>query len=187
LTIVPQHLNFFLIFVGFYFLPALLGSNFIKLRNSKMVVLIVFVILTPLFILFPLTYSEEITKAAVGTGIIPHGIDLISQYLGSAIGAFVKVLLWAIGILVIIAKVVNDDRDSVEVKLFAVLAGFIGLIMLTPYIAERYYILAVAPLLLILHKFQRDRRIHFLWLVFLILMSAAFSYWEIQLKSFDNW
>jgi hypothetical protein len=187
LTIVPQHLNFILTFVGFYFLPALLNENFLKLRNSKMIVLIVFIILMPLFILFPLKYSEELTKAEVGTGIIPHGIDLISQYLGSTVGAFVKVLLWAIGILLIVAEVVSDKWDSVRMKLFAVLAAFIGLITLTPYIAERYYMLTFAPLILIFYKSQRDRRIYLFWLVFLILLSAGFSYWEIHLKSFENW
>jgi hypothetical protein len=187
LTIVPQHLSFALIFVGFYFLPAILSQNFSNLLKNKMAVFIVFLILTPIFIVFPLTYSEEVEKIAVGKGIIPHGIDLLSQYLGGTVGVIVKVLLWTIGILAILTEVMDRERDSVKMKLFSVLAAFVGLIMLTPYVAERYYIIAVAPLVLIFYKSQRDWRINLLWIVFLILLSAVFFYWQINLKSFDNW
>jgi len=187
LTVVPQHLNFAPIFIGFYFLPALLNKNFIKLGNSKLSVFLIFAILTPLFIIFPLKYSEEISKIAAGTGIIPHGIDLLSRHLGSTAGILVKVLFWMTGILLIIIEVISGSWDSVKTKLFAVLAAFIGLITFTPYVAERYYMISVAPLILIFYKPQRDRRIYLLWLVFLILLSVVFSYWEIHLKSFENW
>jgi hypothetical protein len=187
LTIVPQHLSFFPVFVGFYFLPALLNQNYIKLSNSKLIVFVAFLILLPVFFVFPLTYSEEIAKATVGTGVIPHGINLISQYLGSMVSFIVKILLWLIGTLLVIADVIGGKWDSVRMKLFAVLTAFIGLITLTPYVAERYYMLTVAPFILIFYKSQRDRRIYLLWLVFLILLSAVFSYWQIHLKSFENW
>jgi hypothetical protein len=187
LTIVPQHLNFFPILVGFYFFPILLNQNFTKLSNSKLIILIVFLVLTPVFIIFPFTYSDEMAKVAAGTGIIPHGIDLISQYLGSTVSAIVKILLWLIGILLIIAEVISGRRDSIKMRLFAVLTAFIGLITLTPYVAERYYVLAIAPLILIFYKSQRNRSFYLIWLVFLILLSAVFSYWQIHLKSFENW
>jgi hypothetical protein len=184
LTIVPQHLTFIAIFVGLYFLPALLNQNLKKLLDYKKRVLVIFLILTPIFIFFPLTYNEEM---AVGKGIISHGLSLLGQYLGNVTEIVAKAFLWAVGTLLVIAEVVVGRRDSIKMTLFAILISFMGFIMLTPYVAERYYIIVVAPLILIFHKSQRDWRIYFSWLIFLILMSAVFSYWQINLKSFENW
>lgn len=187
LTIVPQHVTFVFIFIGSYFFLAIFNQKLKDLLKLKKIIFIAFLILTPIFIIFPLTYSEEMAKSAVGKGIIPHGIDILTQYAGSAIGVFAKALLWTVGVILVITEVVSNKRDTLKTMLFAIVLVFIGLITLTPYVAERYYILAVAPLILIFYKSQRDWRINLLWLVFLILLSVIFSYWQINLKSFENW
>jgi len=182
LAIVPQHLNFAPIFVGFYFLPFLFSKNFLELLNSKKIILITFIVLIPVFIIFPLTYSDEMNELAVAMGIIIHGIDLVGKYLGEVMIIIVRIVLWVVGILLILSEVRSNAWDSVKLKLFSILGTFLVLITFTPYVAERYYMLAFAPLVLIFHKSQRDKWISFLWLAFLILLSIAFTYWQIHLK-----
>lgn len=187
LTIVPQHINIFPMLIGFYFFPALLSKKLNKLSSSKLLVFFTFLFLAPVFIIFPLNYSDEMAKIAVGTGIIPHGIDIISQYLGSVAGFIIKVFLWMTGVLLMLSQIVDEKLDSLKVKLFSILTAFILLISLTPYVAERYYVLTIAPLILIFNKTKRDWKIYILWLLFLILVSSVFSYWEIYIKSFESW
>lgn len=185
LTIVPHHLNFAPIFAGFYFLPLLLDIRW--MLNFKYAVLIVILALSPVFIFFPLTFEEWFTQTASAAGIIPHGMDLIRQNLGDTIGVLVKILLWAIGIIFIVAKFAHKEWDPMEKKLFSILSAFLGLAILTPYLADRYYMFAVAPLVLILHRPQRDWKIYLAGLAYLVVLSLFFSYWQIYLKSFDSW
>jgi len=187
LTIIPQHLSFVPIFIGAYFFSALVSIDFKILFKNKLFILFVFLILGSIYVAFPLEYSEEIQIVAVGKGIISHGLDLFAQYVGSFVSEALKAFLWIAGLILILSELLNSELDSIKMKLFSILVSFVGLITLTPYVAERYYVLAVAPLVIIFHKSQRNWMVNLLWLLWLITISIVFSYWQIYLKSFENW
>jgi len=180
-----QHLNFMPIFVGFYFLPILFSKNAIKMLRFKKVALLVVAILLPIYFLFPLVYSEEPNRIAAMTGVIAHTLDILSQIIGSPGGVAAKLGLWTAGLLIIFGEIINCPWSVVKSKLFALLATFLILISLTPYVSERYYILIIPYLILILHRSFRNSRLLYFWLILQIAISVGFSYWQIVLKSFN--
>jgi hypothetical protein len=184
IILVPQHLNFLAIFVGFYFLPALIGPHVVEMLRSRRVTLVAGIILLPLYFGFPLVYSESPGRVAAATGIIAHGVDIVGHLLGNTV-AFVAMLgLWAVGILIVSGEVVDSARSILKVKLLAMLAGFLFLIMLTPYVAERYYTVMAPVLILLLYRGARHRRMMVAWLMVEVGIAMGFSYWQIALKSF---
>ncbi len=182
LILIPQHLSFFFIFSGFYFLPILGGRSFIATLRSNKYVLLFPVILIPLFLMFPPLYSEERDLVGAATGIIAHGLDLGAQVFGRQIFQIVKLALWGVGIVILAYGILNSALATATAKIYAILFAFLALVMFTPYVAERYYAVAIPWLILILHNRFRSQIILMGWVTIQIILSAGFSYWQIVLK-----
>lgn len=176
--LVPEHLNFLPILIGFYFLPALLDVWSSRVFKTKAIAGIAFLI--PFYLAFTPVYSEEVGRIAAATGLIVHSLDLLSGAWAS-LPAIAQFALWGIGGL-ILAVLISGPIGGEKAKLLACLAAFVVMISLTPYVGERYYLSAVAPLILLTHRLRYHSRLLSLWLVVQIGFSAGFAYWQIVLK-----
>jgi hypothetical protein len=175
---VPEHLNFLPILVGFYFLPALLDAWSSRLFKTKGIVAVAF--FAPLYLVFTPAYAEETGRIGAATGLILHGLDLLSS-VWALLPAIAQFALWWIG-AVILTMLISGPIDGEKAKLLACLAAFVVTITLTPYVGERFYLFAVAPLILLTHRLRYHSRLLFSWLLVQIVLSAGFSYWQILLK-----
>jgi len=178
ICLVPEHLNFPPIFIGSYFLPALLDVWASRTFRTKAMVGIA--LLIPLYLAFMPVYSEEIGRVAAATGLIVHGLDLLSGVWAS-LPAVSQFALWGIGCL-ILALLITGPISGEKAKLLACLAAFLVMITFTPYVSERYYLLTVPLLILLTHRLPYHGRLLLWWLLIQIGLSAGFTYWQIMLK-----
>lgn len=178
LCVVPEHLNFLAILVGFYCLPALLDVWASRLFKTKAMAAVA--LLVPLYLVFMPQYSDEIGRVRAATGLVVHGLDLLSGLWAwlPHIGQFA---LWGIGCL-ILALLVTGPINAEKGKLLACLGSFLLLIALTPYPSERFYLLTVPLLILLTHRLPYHGRLLPWWLPVQIGLSAGFTYWQILLK-----
>ncbi len=179
---IAEHINFVLIFTGFYFLPFLFRAETLTLfrRNAKL--LLVFALLIPLYVRFQPIYSEDFTILNASTGIIAHGLSLLGHAAGASLADITQFMLWAFGAVLILSEAARRPWDALRAKLLVYAGIFVTVMIFTPYVAERYYTPLVPVLILLFHRSVSSRKYLVGWLVVLIILSMVFSYWEIALK-----
>jgi|SRR3990172_6785867 len=182
LRLVPQHLSFFLAFIGFYFLPILGTRRFKATIRANKFVLLIPIILMPLYLLFPPIYSEERDLVGAATGILAHGMDLGGQMFGVEVMEVAKLALWVLGIVILAYGVLDSVAPTAMVKIVSILFSFLALMTFTPYVAERYYAMAIPWLIMILHRQFHNWKLLLIWLGLEAGLAVGFSYWQIALK-----
>ncbi len=186
-VLVLQHLNFLPVFVGFYFLPALFDSRTLELWKNRRMAFLTIAILLPVFIGFPIVHLETAAEVGAGGGIIPHGFDIVAEKAGRPIAAVGWFGLWLLGVWIILAEISSRPWSRAKSTLVGMMTAFMLLVMMTPYVFERYYTATIPLLILLLYRSARDPRLLWGWLVFLAVVCIGFSYWQIELKSMEPW
>jgi hypothetical protein len=181
---VMQHFNFLPIFVGFYFLPAIVNTQTVALLRDRRLALLTLAVLFPVFLAFPIVYSQEGNAIAGAIGIIAHGTEIVGGFLVQPVSFVARSGLWAAGVVIILGVLSSTQRTPADEKLLALLAAFLLLMSLTPFVSERYYIMTVPWLVLLLHRHFRTSGPLVWWLGIQIALSLVFSYWQIEVKTF---
>ncbi|MBN1427530.1 MAG: glycosyltransferase family 39 protein [Anaerolineae bacterium] len=185
---VAQHVNFFFIFVGFYFWPMIVSARALQtLREKAIVCCVILVVLLPLYAAFRLTYSENYNAIGVANGLLVHGFDIVGNRLGDWAAEAAKFGVWLVGLAIILAAVFDMPWEDAKYKLMALWAAFLAMIIMTPYVAERYYVLPLPYLILLLHKPFRKWQLLTGWAIVLVCLSIGFTYLQIVLKPFEGW
>ncbi len=121
------------------------------------------------------------------TGLIMHGLDLLGRYTFDLLEVTAMFGLWCVGVAVLLGEGAVEAWIPIKGKLFGMLGTFVLMVSFLPRTTERYFVLTVPLLILLLHANFRRRTWLWMWLVLQIFLSAAFSYWQVELKSFEGW
>jgi hypothetical protein len=181
LAITPTQLNYILIFVGFYFAPAVLSMRTEGLAKMGRSAWLVALGLLTIYVAFPVLLDDVRGNSRVA-GILIHGLDSVGRVASVDLEIFAKSGLWGIGLVVVM--IAFSDRPWTEMKtwLLAVALGYAGLMLITPLVYERYYMVLVPVLILLLHDRPQLRNAFACWLVVQAVLSASYFYWCAVLK-----
>lgn len=182
LALTPAHLNYFLMLVGFYFLPMLLATHARYARKTWKGIFLPAAILMPVFIFFPVIFDEGKGPIAYAGGLIIHGLDVLRQTTSGVVASAAMLGLWMAGLIIASGEWARWPWSREKTKITTIGLTFAGLMTMTPFVYERYYILLIPLLLLLFHKSVRPTRLMAIWLGLQALLSAGFSYWQIALK-----
>jgi len=178
----PQQLNFTLIFVGFYFFPVVLRRQSRDLLNSWRWVVPSAATLFALYRFFPIVLEDGPDRFLYMAGVVIRGLDIVRRSLG---GGFVEVAmlgLWLAGLLIVLGELSERMWSVDRIRLAALALGYVGLMALSPFVYERYYLILVPPLILFLYRSYRRRWVVAAWTGVQALLALVFSYWQIALK-----
>jgi hypothetical protein len=180
-ALTPSHVNYILVFVGFYFAPMLFRSQTVALKRTGRYVWLVAFSLLAVYFAFPVQLNDAPDHSLVA-GLVIHGLDLVGRLTRSGVGAATKLALWVMGLIIVLGE--WSDRPWTEEKtwLVGVALSYTGFMIVTPFVYERYYEVLVPLLILIMHRTFHSRRVLGWWLPIQALVAAGFSYWQIALK-----
>jgi len=184
---VLKHVNFLPIFVGFYFLPALIDGRTGGLWGKRRFAFLALALLVPLYFAFPVVYSETASEIGAAGGIIAHGFDIVGERVGRTAEIAGWFGVWLIGTWIILAEISRRPWDQTKTTMVGLMIAFIALLTLTPYVYERYYTASVPILIVLLYRTARRPMVLWAWSVFLVGVSVIYSYYQIRLKSMEGW
>lgn len=178
----PRHISYIVMLVGFYFIPALISSDIVERLRSGKIILITAVAFLLLLLLFPITSNYDPYEFSPVGGLIIRGIYLVERGVSTGAAFISMTLLWFAGVLVIASAwprplLAPENRSIIFISI-----TFLALILLTPYVYERYYGLLVPLLILIFHRLIKSRNLLLLWLSVQVMISIGFSIWQISIK-----
>lgn len=182
LQLEPQNLNYILVVVGFYFLPSLLGSNSVQLLRSKKPVLLAGAVLVPMFFLFPIVFVEEPGHISYVGGLVIRGLDVLGRSLGSAVGFLATLSLWIAGLLIVLGQWADLPWRTEQSRLVTIAITFVMLMAVSPFVYERYYVLLIPLIILLVHRSFHSKKLLYVWVTVQGMIAAGFSYWQIALK-----
>ena len=181
LALTPFHLNYILVFVGFYFAPMLFRPRTVALIRTGRYVWLVALGLLAVYFAFPIQLNDLAGHSLVA-GIVIHGLDLVGRLTWSGVGAAAKLALWVMGLIIVLGE--WSDRPWTEHKTW--LAGmaliYTSLMIVTPLVYERYYEVLVPLLILIMHGTFYSKRVLGWWIALQMVLAGGFSVWQIALK-----
>lgn len=184
---VLQHLSFAPIFVGFYFLPLLIEPALWRaLRQRWLALLAALAVLGGISLAFPLFYTEEPNVVGAAAGLLVHALDMARGRLGPTLAGIGQWGLWLAGVLVLVGGPTLQPVASSRGKLAALLVAFMALMTATPYVFERYYLIALPLLILSLYGRAQRRWALAAWLSVQAVVAVGFSYWQIVEKVFPG-
>lgn len=183
LRLSPQHVNYILMVVGFYFLPLIIRLEGDETEISRRFVIIAVAVLLPIFVLFPVVFLSNVPgQVKPSGGIVIRGLNLMSRSIGANYGYLATMALWMAGLLVFARRWRPLSPDAETRKLSLMVVAFIFLMMASPFVYERYYVILVMLLILILYKSFTSKKLLLLWIGVQAALTAGFSYWQIVLK-----
>lgn len=175
--------NFVLIFIGFYFLPMLVSARTAILLRTRRIALLAVVVLLPLIILSPPVF-DEVDQVGAVTGLIMHGLDIISSSVTFSARFAAMFALWLSGLAIVLGEIVDLPWGDLRGKIITLLGVYLVMIAFTPSTTERYFMDTMPLLILLMHRDFHRRGLLVLWLFFLMALSVGFAFWQIELKSF---
>jgi len=178
----PQQLNYILMVLGFYFVPMLLRQESRVLLSFRRTTLPIWAVLLILFYMFPITFDENSGSTQYVGGLIAHGLYVLEHSLGKFAGLSATLGLWAIGAAVLFQGWTIGSADAIRDKLSAIMIMFVLLMLLSPVVYERYYVLLIPMITLVLHRYFRSTKLLTLWVVWQASVAAVVSYWQIAVK-----
>ena len=181
LELTPPHLNYILVFVGFYFAPMLFRSQTADLVKTGRYVWLVTLGLLAVYLIFPLQLND-IAGHSVVAGIVVHGVDLVGRLTWSGVGEVAKLVLWGMGLLIVLAEWSDGLWTEEKTWLVGVALSYIGLMLVTPFVYERYYEVLVPILILVIHRTFHSRRVLSWWVGVQVVMAGGFTFWQAVLK-----
>lgn len=180
---VLQHINFLPIFIGFYFAPIIVSPRVLNTLRSRIAVCCVTLVLSiPFYTAFRLVYNKFFDTIGAANGLILHGFELASDQLGNGASEAAKFVVWLVGLAIALATVLEMPWEDTKYKLLALLSAFLMLIVLTPYVSERYYVLIMPYLILLLHRHFRNWKLLVPWVIVQMVLSIGYTYWQVVLN-----
>jgi hypothetical protein len=174
-------MNYILIFIGFYFVPMVFRPQTLQLiRAGRYVWLSAFGLLVVYFA-FPVVLDDAPDYSVVA-GIIVHGLDILGRVTWSSVKVTAELGLWAAGLLIILGEWLDRPWTYTKDRLVAVALCYSGLMLVTPFVYERYYEVLVPLLILILHRTCLSRRVLGWWVGVQAVMAGGFTLWQVVLK-----
>jgi len=177
LTISPVHINFLVIFIGLYCAPVVIAAlptlSRWRWRGAWLLLCV------PGYFLFR-PYYEQGAKALSSSeqGIILHGLDLARGAVGAVAPALGEFALWANGLIIGAVSLIETWKagDADSVKLWSWIAAFAGILAVSDFVGERFYVLLVPVLLLLFYPRLAGRRVAVaLWAAGMALIGVAYS------------
>lgn len=178
----PQQLNYILMVVGLYFAYMLVGSNTIRLVKDRSSFLLMIPALLPVLALYPVVFDESPGRIQHAGGIVIHGLDIIRNVIGAGAAFVLTWGMWIAGLVIVLGMWAARSKVAVNNRLIAIATTFVALMIISPYAYERYYVLLIPVLILLLHKSLHSRSLLSFWFVAQVLVTIGFSYWHIVLK-----
>ena len=175
------HLNYILMFVGFYFAPMLLRAQTVALVRTGRYVWLVALGLLAVYLTFPVQLND-VAGHSVVAGVVIHGLDLVGRLTWGGVGAAAKLAIWGIGLLIVLAEWSDGPWTEEKTCLVGVALSYIGLMIVTPLVYERYYEVLVPLLILIMHRTFHSRRVLSWWLAVQVVLAGGFTLWQVVLK-----
>ena len=148
------HVNFLVMFIGLYCAPAAIAGWVVLARWGWQALWLI--VPTPLYWLFR-PYYEQGARALSSSeqGIILHGMDLARGLVGPVVPALGGFALWANGVVAMAAGVSSGvlpaAEDSGRGKLWAWVVAFAGMLAVTDFVGERFYVLLMPVLLFLFY------------------------------------
>jgi len=181
LAVTPTHVNYVLMFVGFYFAPMLFRSQTAALVRTGRYVWLVALGLLAVYLAFPVQLNDAPGHSLVA-GIVVHGVDLVGRLTWVSVGATVKLALWGIGLLIVLGEWMDRPWTEKKTWLVGMALSYIALMAVTPFVYERYYEILVPLLILILHRTIHSRRVLGWWVAVQVVLAGGFTLWQAVLK-----
>lgn len=181
LAVTPTHVNYILMFVGLYFAPMLLRSQTVALFRRGRYVWFVALGLLAVYIAFPVRL-DDVGGQSLVAGIVIHGVDLLGRLTWSGVGATAKLALWGIGLLIVLGEWLDRPWPEKKTWLVGMALSYIALMVVTPFVYERYYEILVPLLILILHRTFHSRRVLGWWVAVQVVLAGGFTLWQAVLK-----
>jgi hypothetical protein len=177
LTVNPVHINFLVIFIGLYCAPAVIASwpalHQWGWRSAWLALCV------PIYLLFRPYYEQGADALSSSEqGLILHGLDLSRGWFGTFAPALGEFALWANGLLIGSVSLVETWKagDSESVKLWSWVAAFAGILVVSDFVGERFYVLLMPVLLLLFYPRLAGRRLPVaLWVAGMIAIGVAYS------------
>jgi hypothetical protein len=181
LALTPAHVNYILMFVGFYFAPMLFRPQTTALLKKGRYEWLVVLALAVVFCGFPVRLDDVAGHSFVA-GIIVHILDLVGSLTWASAEATLGIALWGIGMLIVLGEWSDKPWSQEKSWLVGAALGYTGLMIVTPFVYERYYEVLVALLILTLHKTFHSRRVLGFWVACQALLASGFVYWQAVMK-----
>jgi len=182
LRFTPAHLNYILILVGFYFLPLLVSSHLRDLPRPGVAILVAGAIVLSIFLFFPVVLDEHPGQIQYVGGLVARGLQTVKQALGAMSAVLAALALWIAGLAILLREATDRTGDPSRGKLASIAIIFVVLMIMSPFMYERYYVPLIPVLILMLHRYFRSTRLLSMWAAWQALLAAGFSYWHIAIK-----
>lgn len=176
----PEHINFLLVFIGFYFAPlaVMAWPKVVRWGRRGLWALLG----VPFYWAFRPYYVEELgTLSSSEQGIILHGLDLIQTRLlggNKFLADLAQFGLWANGLVIMAAAVSMAlcPLRSETMKLWSWVMAFAGVVLASSFVGERFYALIMPILLVWLYPYVAGRqRIVACWVADMALLAVVYS------------
>lgn len=177
----PEHFNYILIFVGFYFAFTILRPQTLEILRRVPRILILVGALLPLFLLFPLEFHDTPTSSTVA-GLILRAIEIVRYSIGDMAAGIGMFGLWIAGLLVLVTVWIERPWSLEVRKLLSMAAIVVALVAFSPFVVERFYLLLVPLLILVIHRAWRSRYLLMAWIAVQAVITAGYSYYQVAVK-----
>jgi hypothetical protein len=177
LTVNLAHVNFLLIVIGLYAAPAVIAALPTLSQWGWRTAWLA--LCAPAYVWFRPYYEQGANALSSSEqGIILHALDLGRQVTGALAPALGELILWVNGVLIGAESLARAWKrgDSESIKLWSWVIAFAGMLAVSDFVGERFYVLLVPIWLILFYPRLAGRRVIVaLWVAGMAIMGVTYS------------